>query len=208
MPQIHTPSGKPTSALLMLVLATLALAACGSSSNSSSTGSSTSATTTAAASSSPNSSSTTGRSGAFRARTSALRECLKKHGITLPQRKPGQRTGAPFTSATLPAGVTRSQYEAAFKACGGFPHVTGTGGAFRSPQAHQALAKFAACMSEHGVKLPKANTASGGPIFNVKGVNTSSPTFKAAEANCRSDLSGLFRGRPGAPPSGAPPSSG
>lgn len=207
MPQIHIPGVKPAFSVLVIALAVLALAACGSSSKSSST--STSSTASAAANTAPNSSSPNGtKPGAFAARAAALRECLSKHGIKLPQRKPGQRRG-PY-AAQLPAGVTRAQYESALKACGGLRRgsFAGAAGAFRTPQAKAALTKFAACMKENGVTLPKANT-SGGPIFNVKGVNTRSSAFKSAETKCRVDLDALFRARPGATgPGGAPPASG
>jgi hypothetical protein len=100
--------------------------------------------------------------------------------------------------------VSRAQYEAAFKKCGG--SVGGFGGArgsFNSAAGKQALAKFATCMRENGVNVPAPNTSGTGPVFNTKGLDTSSPTFTAAEAKCRSDIQGVFRARPGAGPGGA-----
>ncbi len=56
-------------------------------------------------------------------RFKALRECLQKNGITLPKRTPGQRPPGGFLGGAggpqLPAGVTRAQYQAAVKKCGG-----------------------------------------------------------------------------------------
>ncbi len=216
MPHIHSNSSKPAIAALVLVLASLALAACGGSSSTTTT------TTTSASSSASSTTSTTGKApGAGAGRFSALRECLQKNGVTLPKFTPGKRPspgsggfpgrgGAP----ALPKGMTKAQYEAVLKKCGGDVNggafFGGRGGRFNSPAVKQALAKFATCMRENGVNVPAPNTSGKGPIFNSKSLNTKSPAFAAAEAKCRSDLQGAFRVRPGgagAPP-GTPPTSG
>ena len=141
MPHIHSNSSKPVTAVLVLVLASLALAACGGSSSTSST-----TTTTSASATTP---STGGRPGAGGGRFAAIRECLKKNGITLPTRKPGQAPGAGgFLGGgggfALPKGVTKAQYEAAFKKCGGFPRggFRGGAGVFKTAAGKQALAKI------------------------------------------------------------------
>jgi hypothetical protein len=200
MPHIQSKRSRPATAVLVLVLASVVLAACGSSSSSSSTSTASASATT----------STTGGTGALGGRFAAIRECLQKSGITLPNRTPGQRPspgaggflggGAP----TLPKGVTRAQYEAALKKCGGFSRggFRGFGGSFNSPAGKQALAKFATCMHENGVNVPAPNTSGKGPIFDAKGLDTSSAKFRTAEAKCRIDLQGLFRARPGG--AGAP----
>ncbi len=206
MPQIHTTSSKPAIAAVLLVLASVALAACGSSSSSSpTTTASTSASTTTP----------TGQ-GLGAGRFLALRECLRKNGVTLPPHTPGQRP-SPGTHGfgagggpALPKGVSRAQYQAALKKCGvsGGAFFGGRGGRFNSPAVKQALAKFATCMGDNGVKVPAPNTSGNGPIFSTKGLNTSSATFRSAEAKCRGDLQGAFRASPGGPPSGPPPSAG
>jgi hypothetical protein len=195
MPHIHSKSSRPVTAMLVLVLAGLVLAACGGSS-------STSSTTTSTASASATTPTTGGTRGARSGRFATLRECLRKNGITPPARKPGRAPGAGgFLGGgglTLPKGVSRAEYEAAIKKCGGFPRGGFTGGphGFNSAAGKQALAKFAACMSENGVKIPAPNTSGKGPIFNTKGIDTSSAKFKEAEIKCRSELLGGF-GRPG-----------
>jgi hypothetical protein len=226
MPHIHSTSSKPAIAALSVVIAALALAACGGSSPSSTQ-------TTNAAATSTGASSTTGTTGTPTTGTgtsagtpagggghfAALRECLAKNGIKLPQRKPGQRPGAGgffgagAGAAGLPAGVSRSQFEAAIRKCGGFPRGRlpgargGRGGRFlNSPTATASYTKFAACMRENGVNLPPPNTSGKGPVFNDKDLKLSSPTFRAAERKCRSILSEGFRARPGG--AGAPPSTG
>lgn len=207
MPQTHTRTSRPAIAVVLLVLASIALAACGSSSSSSPT---TTASTSASATT------PTGR-GPGAGRFAALRECLQKSGITLPKRTPGQPPAAgahgflPGGSA-LPKGVTQAQFQAALKKCGvnGSAFFAGRdhGGRINSPVAKQALAKFAACMAENGVKIPAPNTSGSGPIFNSEGLDTNSAAFRSAEAKCRVDLQGAFRASPGAPPSGAQQGAG
>jgi hypothetical protein len=164
-----------------------------------------------------------------------VRECLKKEGITLPQRTPGQKRpsggaggflgGGGASGAAgpqLPKGVTRAQYEAALKKCrGGNSFGRGGAGRFDSPTFKAALAKFATCLRQNGVNVPVPNTSGKGPVFDTKGIATSSAQFRTAEAKCQSDLSGAVRRGPGAgggaggvpgtngtPAGAAPPSSG
>lgn len=205
MPHIDSNRRKPAAAVLVFVLASLALAACGSSSKS---------TPTATVGASATTPATGGALGAARGRFTAIRECLQKDGITLPKRAPGAPPAEGFLgrAPTLPKGVTKAQYEAALKKCGGFPRVggfAGAGGGFNTPAARQALAKFAACMRENGVNVPTANTSGKGPIFNTKGLDTGSAKFAAADAKCRSVLFGAFRAHPGVGgPTGGPAATG
>jgi hypothetical protein len=201
-----------------LVLASLVLAACGSSSKSSSS------TSTSASASASSKTATGGPAGAGGKRFTALRECLEKEGITLPkptggQHKPGK--GGPGGAAgflgggggaggrQLPKGVSKSKYEAAIKKCGGSPaggHFKRGGSNFAGPTAKAALAKFAACMRENGVNVPAPNTSGKGPVFNTKGLNTSSSKFKTAETKCASILRAAYNPSEGAG-GGQPPSS-
>jgi hypothetical protein len=220
MPHISSNRRTPAAAAVLLVLlACLGLAACGGSSKSSSTSTNASAATTTGA---------TGAKGPNAGRFAALRECLQKNGITLPKRTPGQKRpsggaggflgggGAGAGGPQLPKGVTRAQYEAAIKKCGGSSFAGRGGARFKSPAYKAALAKFATCLNQNGVKVPAPNTSGTGPVFDTKGIDTSSAQFKTAEAKCQSDLSGAFRRGPsaggpsasGAPPGAAPPSSG
>jgi hypothetical protein len=212
-----TPTRAAVGIILVLALACVGLAACGGSSKGSTT--TTSASASAAAATTPGATSgasgpsgPTGRFGAGASRFKALRECLQKTGITLPKRTPGQRhSGGPggFLGGSggpqLPAGVTRAQYEAAIKKCGGgtFP---GRRGRSNNPVFKQAIAKFAACMRENGIEVPEPNTSGNGPVFNTKGIDTSSPQFKAAESKCSADLRSSFQAHPGYAPGGPPPS--
>jgi hypothetical protein len=213
-----TRRSKPAAAaaaMLVLLLACLGLAACGSSSGSSSSTTSASASTNGApgAIGAPGSA---GAGGARSGRFAAVRECLQKNGVTLPKRTPGQ--GRPPAGAggflggaggpQLPKGVTRAQYEAALKKCGGGNFAGARGGArFKNPVFQAALAKFASCLRANGVNVPAPNTSGKGPVFDTKGIDTSSARFRAAEVKCQSDLRTAFRrGGAAAPPRGQAPS--
>jgi hypothetical protein len=204
MPHTNIRSRRPAvGALVILLAACIGLAACGSS-KSPSTSSSTS--TTAASSSATANPRQAGRArGELGKRFAAMRECLQKNGIRLPRRTPGSRPGpgGGFLGAgggpQLPKGVTRAQYEAAVKKCGGFPAGRFAGGAAartNSPAFRQALVKFAECMRSNGIKIPAPNTSGKGPIFSSKGLDTTSPQFRSATMKCRSALVATFR-RPG-----------
>jgi hypothetical protein len=183
----HIPTA---TAVLLVVLASLALTACGSSSTNSSS-------TSATASARKTPSRADKALGAPGGRFAALRECLQKNGIILPKFTPSKRESPGTPRSFLPKGVTKAQYEAAIKKCGGPSFFAGGRTRFNTPAFKQALAKFAACMHENGVAIPNANTSGNGPIFNSKGLDTSSAKFKAAEAKCQPDLSGALRGAPG-----------
>jgi hypothetical protein len=231
MPHIFSNRRKPatgaTVAVLALLLACLGLVACGGSSKSSATNASASATTsTSGGAAGTRARGTRARGtrarGAGAKRFKAVRECLQKSGITLPQRTPGQRPkggaggfpGAGAGGPQLPKGVTRAQYEAAIKKCGG-GSFAGRGARFDNPAYRTALTKFAACMRENGVNVPAPDTSGKGPIFSTKGIDTTSPQFKAAESKCSGDLRSILRrahpdsaapgAAPGAPPPGEAP---
>jgi len=210
----HRPAGTATIGIvLVLVPASLGLAACGGSSNTTATSANASATT-------PRSATGTGATGPGGARFKAMRECLQKNGVTLPQRPPGQRGGPPggpsgprgfFGGAggangpQPPNGVTRAQLQAAIKKCGGGvgDQILRRGTRLKNPAYLAALTKFATCMRENGVNVPAPNTSGNGPIFSTKGLNTASAQFRSAELKCRSDLTGPLQRGPGAGATGA-----
>lgn len=163
-------------AMSVALLAILLLSACGGSSKPTAT------TTANAASAGPGPSSTakstTRTPGA--SRIAALRACLQKNGVT--------STGPP-----LPKGVTRAQYRALLKKCGG-DTFAGTPTPANNPAFKAALSKFAICLRQNGINLPEPNNSGKGPIFDTKGLNTASTQFRAADAKCAKDLRVAFRG--------------
>ncbi len=213
-PRAHQPTrrrhNRPLLALLLLG-ACLMLAACGSTSGS---GGSTNSATSKSATTSSN------PGGAGSARSTALRECLSKQGVTLPSApaggKPQSSGSAPPAGAPgqppsggfkLPKGESAAQLQAALKKCGGGNFPAGGAARFRGAGSSRTLAKFSACMRENGVNLPAPNTSGKGPVFNTKGIDTSSAAFKSAESKCRGDL-GPAAGGGGPPSGGGPPPSG
>jgi hypothetical protein len=180
-------------------VAAVTLAACGSSGKSAPSTVTTSAGTQSAS-----------RSGRF----ASLRTCLQKQGINLPSAPSGGQsgTGGPPGAAgggfKLPEGVSQSQFQEALKKCGG-NFRGGPGGGFNSATARAGLTKYASCMRENGVNLPAPNTSGKGPVFDTKGIDRSSTTFKNAQAKCNSDLRGAFGGgRPPGNGEGGPPGGG
>jgi hypothetical protein len=230
MPHTNTGSRRhAAAALLILLLACIGLAACGGSSstttatnaNAAATGTTTGSTTTGTTSTGapPSGHTPTGPghfkpgAGGIPARFAALRECLQKNGVTLPKRTPGSAHpagGAGFIGGgpALPKGMTRAQYEAILKKCGGGgAFARGEGRFADNPAFKQALTKYAECLRQNGVNVPPPNTSGKGPVFDTKGINTSSPQFRTATAKCRSTLTSAFR-RPGGPGGDGPPGGG
>ncbi len=215
MPQIHSKSSRPVTAVLVLVFASLALAACGGSSSTSTTTAATATTTATTTSASATTPTTGGQPGHPGGGFAAIRECLKKSGLTAPPARAPGIGGIIGGSGgfKLPKGVTKAQYEAALKKCGGFPRsgfkggaggfkggaggFKGAAGGFNNAAGKGALAQFAACMSQNGAKIPAPNTSGKGSTFSTKGIDTTSAKFKAAELKCRSALLRAFHVHPG-----------
>ncbi len=139
------------------------------------------------------------------ARFTAARECLQKNGITLPRRPVGGHPGEGLSGLKLPKGMTHAQYLEVLKKCVG--SFGGGGGgraashgrrAFNSPSFRKALVSFTACLRQNGINVPAPNTTGKGPIFETKGIDTSSPQFKQAEAKCRGVLLAALRPKAGA----------
>ncbi len=226
MPNLDNALRKPAAGIFaVLTLACLGLSACGGSSGSSTKAATTGATTASASGTTTSTGAASSQSkaaGAARQRSSTIRECLQKNGVTPPKRSPS--SGYPGSGAfpgaggpQLPKGMTRAQFEATLKKCGGGSfgaRLSGPGAPrLRSPVFTQALTKFAACLRQNGINVPAPNTSGKGPIFSTRGIKTTSPQFRAASAKCRSVLVGAFRSlrRPNGAALGAgatPPAAG
>ncbi|MGZ4312205.1 MAG: hypothetical protein ACXVR1_08895 [Solirubrobacteraceae bacterium] len=183
-----------------VVVTAAVVAACGSSSNTGSASTSTSSSAAAAAG---------GTSSAARSKFAA---CLKAHGVTLPARPAGARRrpaggygyggggpgfffGGGGGTGSGAGRFDNPKFRAALQACGGA----------RLPQRRftpnkAAITKFAACVKQHGYKLPAPNFSGKGPIFPA--TIARDKTFQAAAKACASDLrpQGAAGGASGAPP--------
>jgi hypothetical protein len=130
----------------------------------------------------------------------AFGECLRKNGIA---------TAGAGATATLPAGVNQTQYQAAVRKCGGFPGVARPGRPkLASSQFAQVLAKFAGCMRANGVNVPAPNGSGKGPILDTKGLDPTSAKFVAARKKCSPLLLKELRAHPGSSSPGATPPGG
>jgi hypothetical protein len=204
IPNIRSRSGRSlirvTALALTIGAASMALSACGG-----------------AATGNAASKSSSGQRGAGFA---ALRACLQKNGINLPQRpagaggptrnggpRPGGGFGGGRGSFQPPPGASGQSFRAAMQKCGG--RNFGAGRQANNPAYRQGLTKFVSCMRTNGIKLPNPNTSGTGPIFKTSGINVNGAKFMAARAKCQSVLPGRFGsgpsagGRPGGPPPGA-----
>jgi len=201
-PEKHLPSSRHRLHRLLagvaIALAAVVLAACGSSGQSSSSSTTNSADKSQSASGS--------------SRFASLRACLQREGINLGSAPSGGQPGNGGPPGVgggfkLPEGVSQTKFQEALKKCGGGLARGGRPG-FNSATARVALTKYAACMRENGVNLPTPNTGGNGPVFNTKGIDTSSAAFKSAQQKCQSNLKGAFGagGRPPGGVGGGPPS--
>ncbi|MFC1410578.1 hypothetical protein ACEZCY_15075 [Streptacidiphilus sp. N1-12] len=156
-------------------------------------------------------------SGSGSAQFSAYRDCLAKHGVTMPTGRPGgfggNRSGRPsggfsrnpsFHPSNRPSGgyggggfggfggaSANPSAQAALKACASLAPQGGFGGRGGGGAGNTALAAFTSCMKDHGVTLP----ANGG----LRSLNTADPKTAAAYKVCKALLP-----TPGATPAPTP----
>lgn len=210
---------RPAIALVTIPIVAVALSACGGSSSSGTGATTNSAHTNNAVSNSAGAAPQGGpRSGRF----ASMRSCLQKEGVNFPTAPSGGAgrpgSGGPPSGSPgrfrLPSGVSRTKFQEAIKKCGGGSgFLGGAHRGFNSATARAALTKYAECLRENGVNVPAPNTSGKGPVFNTKGIDTSSEAFKTAQKKCQSDLKGAFGAggpRGGQPPAGegGPPPGG
>ncbi len=84
-------------------------------------------------------------------------------------------TASTATSAATPAPSSQSTAKSPTSEAG----LTVKRAAF-----NRALIKFAACLRRHGIPIPPPDTSGKAPLFNTKGLDTSSPKFTAARDKC------------------------
>lgn len=203
-----------------LVVGALALSACGG------TGSSAASPGTAAGSTSSSTTTTPTTTGGGAAAFAAYSNCLKQHGVTLPNfagRRPGGGTPPANGGGNPPANATgrprggfggafgtpaqRKKFQAAQTACaklrpagGGFGRGGGRGGFFGGGN-NAAFAAYRNCLTIHGVTFGR-RTSGGAPAAP----NVSTAKMKAALTACATLRPSGFGGR--RPPASSSSGSG
>ncbi|WP_146058988.1 hypothetical protein [Actinomadura rubteroloni] len=115
----------------------------------------------------------------------AFAQCLRQHGMDVPDPKPGQNLGNWMSEADR----TKLRDTKALTQCQD-KLPAGVLDRLKSPEAQDALLKFARCMRANGVDLP--DPKNGQPDFGS--VDRDSPRFKAAADKCKSTLDALRGG--------------
>jgi len=119
---------------------------------------------------------------------SAFQKCLSKHGLKLPARGASGGPPAGFSGGKPPAGAPggfarNSKAQAAFKQCAGLQPKGGFPGAGANGANSTAFASYRNCMKLHGVTVPSVTP--GATTSTPSTVDTSSPTYQAAQAACK-----------------------
>lgn len=157
-------SGRVAACASALVLASSALAACGGSSG---TTHNSSSTAHAGTSSTAMGTSSTATQSTLGSSTSSSNKALSaKTRAQIAQRLRSLRSRAASSHATVAPAVQQT--------------------AFRT-----ALAHFADCLRQQGVKIPMPS--SKGPVLSTRGLNTNSPQYRSALKKCRGVLVAAFR---------------
>lgn len=131
----------------------------------------------------------------------AYASCMHTHGIpNFPEPQVSQHGNSTSIKMAVPAGVGQNpRFKAASQACrkllpGGGP------GSHRvmSPAEQAQYLKVAACIRSHGVpNFPDPTFSGGGVHIDRRGLDMSSPTFKAAVRACESLIPGGIHGNGG-----------
>ncbi|TMR41698.1 hypothetical protein [Actinomadura geliboluensis] len=110
-----------------------------------------------------------------------LAQCLRKHGIDVPDPKPGQD---PEMTSIGGNGASPEQIEKAMKSCqdvAGLPEPKPL-----SPEQQDKMLKFAACMREHGIDMPdpKFDGGPGGGMSDAMPMPTDNDKMDKATKAC------------------------
>jgi hypothetical protein len=85
-------------------------------------------------------------------------------------------TGSSTAASTLSSNTSASQTTSS--------EAAAPAKARRGLAEREAVYAFIECVRTHGVVMPPPNRSGKGPIYNAKGVNNTTPTFKHARAVC------------------------
>jgi hypothetical protein len=124
-------------------------------------------------------------SGDQSAAFAAYRQCLKDHGVDLPQfgqRRPNPARQSPRPSGQprpFPSGIDQQKFQEATTACAGKRPAGGFGGGVRNRQAFQP---YLSCLKDHGVTVPSPSASRGpGPFQRF---DPNDPKFQQANSIC------------------------
>jgi hypothetical protein len=137
-------------------------------------------------------------------------ECMREHGVDMPDPKPGQAGLVFGTVKGGPGGKSRSSggidpedpaTKKALQAC----ESKMPKGQKMSPQQEEkfkeAALAFSQCMREHGIDMPDPQFGGEGKVtmkIEKGGLDPNSPAFEEAQEDCRKEV-------PGGPVIGGPP---
>ena len=148
----------------------------------------------------------------------AFAECMRDHGINMPD--PETSGGAGGGAVQIGGrGENRDEFQAALEDCEQFLEQAGSFRGEPDPEMLDKMLEFAGCMREHGIDMPDPNS-DGGITFqrNADGdsdsrisssagdIDPTSPEFQAAQEACRPILGDDFGPRNESSEGGSGPS--
>jgi hypothetical protein len=140
-------------------------------------------------------------------------ECMREHGVEMPDPKPGQEgmlfgttRGGPSGESKTTTGINPEDpaTKKALRACESkLPESAQKLSPQQEEKFKEAALAFSQCMREHGVDMPDPQFGGKGKVtmkIEKGDIDPSSPAFEEAQEACRKTV-------PGGPVIGAPPSS-
>lgn len=150
----------------------------------------------------------------FEAAQLAFAECMRDHGIDMPD--PDTAGGAGGGSVQIGGrGEDRDEFQAAMEDCDQFLEQAGNLRGETDPEMLDKMVEFAQCMRENGIDMPDPQadggimvqrSADGNVSSSAGDIDPSSPEFQAAEEACRPILGDDFGPRIESGPGGGGPS--
>ena len=140
----------------------------------------------------------------------AFAECMRDHGIDMPDPEPvdGGAGGGSGSVKIGGRGENRDEFQAAMEECGEFLEQAGSFRGEPDPEMLDKMLEFAGCMREHGIDMPDPNPDGGITIERnddgtsmdgTNGIDPESAEFQAAEEACRPILGDDFGPKGGGP---------
>ncbi|HEX3736821.1 MAG TPA: hypothetical protein VHV53_04700 [Solirubrobacterales bacterium] len=138
-------------------------------------------------------------------------ECMREHGVDVPDPKPGQRgimlgavKGGPGGAGKSTSGINPEDpaTKEALKACESkLPDLGAEMSPEQEEQFKEAALAFSECMRDHGVDVPDPQFTGKGKVTmkiggGKGGIDPNSPAFQEAQEACRSKLPDGGKGGP------------